>query len=78
MKCIAISPKGVLASGHIWFVPVGARQSGITTAPDMVIVSTNLKCDFGNTECSFHNAVQLEGVNTLCDVDDTTIPFESL
>jgi len=65
MKCVAISPKGALASGCICFVPVGARQSGITTAPDMVIVSMNLKCDFGNTERSLRNAVQLEGVNAL-------------
>jgi len=29
------------------------------------MVSTNLKRDFGNTECSLRDAVQLKGVNAL-------------
>jgi len=55
----------VLASGRICFVLAGAKQSGITTASDALIVNTNLKRDFGNTERSLRDAVQLEGVNAL-------------
>jgi len=65
MKCTAIGPKGALASGCICFVPAGAKQLGITTASDVLIVSTNLKRDFGNTEHSLCDAVQLGGVNAL-------------
>jgi len=50
------------ASGRIRFVPAATRQSGVTTASDRLIVSTNLKRDFGNTERSLRDAVQLEGV----------------
>jgi len=60
------SPSGCApASGRIWFVPAGAKQSGVTTASDALIVSTNLKRDFGNTERSLRDAVQLGGVNAL-------------
>jgi len=41
------------------------KQSSITSAPDRLIVSTNLKCDFGNTEHSLHNVIHLEGVSAL-------------
>jgi len=53
------------ASGRIWFVPAGAKQSGITSASDTLIVSTNLKRDFGNTERSLRDVVHLESVNAL-------------
>jgi hypothetical protein len=65
MKCAATGPKGVPASGRICFVPAGAKQSGVTSASDTLIVSTNLKRDFGNTERSLRDVVQLEGVNAL-------------
>jgi len=64
-KCIIVSPKGLPASGRIYFVLAGAKQSSITSAPDRLIVSTNLKCDFSNTEHSLHNVVHLEGVSAL-------------
>jgi len=65
MKCVATGPKGALGSGRICFVPAGAKQSDVTTAFDTLIVSTHLKCDFGNTERSLRNVVHLEGVNAL-------------
>jgi len=43
----------------------GAKQSSVTSAPDRLIVSTNLKHDFGNTEHSLHNVIYLEGVSAL-------------
>jgi len=65
MKCVATGPKGVPASGRIWFVPAGAKQLGVTTASDTLIVSTNPKCAFGNTERSLRDVVHLAGVNAL-------------
>jgi len=65
VKCVATGPKGAPASGRICFVPAGAKQSGITSASDTLRVSTDLKCDFGNTYRSLRDAVQLEGVNAL-------------
>ena len=50
------------ASDRIYFAPVGARRSGVTFASDKLIVSTNLKRDFGNTERSLRDVVQLESV----------------
>ena len=65
MKCVATGPKGAPASGRICFVLAGAKQSGVTTASDALIVSTNLKRDFGNTERGLRDVVHLEGVNAL-------------
>jgi len=65
MKSAATGPKGAPASGRICFVPAGAKQSGVTTTSDGLIVSTNLKCDFGNTERGLRDVVHLEGVNAL-------------
>jgi len=65
IKCVATGPKGVLASGRVCFVPAGAKQWGVTTASDALIVSTNLKSDLGNTERNLRDVVHLEGVNTL-------------
>jgi len=64
-KCVVASPKGLPASGHIYFVLAGAKQSSVTSAPDRLIVSMNLKRNFGNTEHSLHNVVHLEGVSAL-------------
>jgi len=38
---------------------------GVTSASDTLIVSTNLERDFGDTERSLRNFVQLKGVNTV-------------
>jgi len=65
MKCAATGPKGSPASGRIYSVPAGAKQSGVTCASDTLIVSTNLKRDFGNAERSFRDVVQLKGVKAL-------------
>ena len=65
MKSAATGPKGVLVSGRIYFAPAGAKQPGVTSAPDTLIVSTNLKRDFGNTERRLRDVVHLEGVNAL-------------
>ena len=59
------APAGALASDRIYFVPAGARQSDVTSAPDTLIVSTNLKSDLGNTERSLRDVVHLEDVNAL-------------
>jgi len=65
MKCVATGPKGVPAPGRTYSVPAGAKQLGVTSTSNTLIVSTNLKRDFGNTERSLRDAVQLEGVNAL-------------
>jgi len=65
MKSAATGPKGAPASGRIYSVPAEAKQSNVTSAPDTLIVSTNLKRDFGNTERSLRNVVHLEDVNAL-------------
>jgi len=65
MKSVATGPKGAPASGRICFVPAGAKQSDVTSAPDSPVVSTNLKRDLGNTERSLRDVVHLEGVNAL-------------
>ena len=41
------------------------KPGGVTSAPDMLAASTNLKRDRGNTEDSLRNWVQLSGVNIL-------------
>jgi len=65
MKCVATGLKGAPASGRICFVPAGAKQSGVTSTSDTLIVSTNLKRDFGNTKRSLRDVVHLGGVNAL-------------
>jgi len=65
MKYAATGPTVAPASGRIYFVPAGAKQSGVTSAPDPRILSTNPKCDFGDTERSFRDVVELQGVNAL-------------
>jgi len=65
MKSVATGPKAAPGSDRIWFVLVGAKRSGITTASDTLIVSTNLKRDFSNTERSPRDVVHLEGVKAL-------------
>jgi len=65
MKCVATGLKCVLAPGRICSVPAGAKQSGVTSASDTPIVSTNLERDFGNSERGLRDAVHLEGVNAL-------------
>jgi len=65
MKCAATGSKGAPASGRICFVLAGAKQLGVTSASHTLIVSTDLKRDFGNTECSLRDVVHLEGVNAL-------------
>jgi len=65
MKCAASGPTGAPASGRIYFVPAGAKQSGVTSASDTLIVSTNPKCDFSDTERSFRDVVQLKCVKAL-------------
>jgi len=64
MKCAATGPKAAPASGRIYSVPAGAKQPGVTSAPGTLMVSTNLKRDFSNTERSLRDAVQLNSVNT--------------
>jgi len=65
MKCVAKGPKGVPASGRICVVPAGAKQSDVISASDTLVVSTNLKRGFRNTERSLRGVVHLEGVNAL-------------
>jgi len=65
MKCAATGPKCPPVSGRICFVPAGAKHSGVTSASDTLLVSTNLKRDSGNTERSFRDIVHLEGVKAL-------------
>jgi len=65
MKCVATGPKGAPASGRICFVLARAKQLAVTSAPDTLLVSTNLKRDFGNTERSLRDVIHLEGVNAL-------------
>jgi len=65
MKCAATDPKAPPASGRIYFVPARAKQSGVTSTSDRRIVSTNPKRDFGNTERSLRDIVQLKGVSVL-------------
>jgi len=60
-----VESKAALASGRVCFAPAGAKQSGVTTASDALILSTNLKSDIGNTERSLRDVVHLEGVNAL-------------
>jgi len=72
------------ASGCIWFVLAGPKQSGVTTASDVLIVSTNLKRDFGNTEHSLCDVVHLGGVNAFqvlygrTDLCECSLDFEDL
>jgi len=72
MKCVATGPKDAPASDRICSVPVGAKRSDVTTDSDKIMVSTNPKRDFGNTERSLRDVVHLEGVNALQAPDGRT------
>ena len=60
-----VESKAALASGRVCFAPAGAKQSGVTSASDTLIVNTNLKRDIGDTERSLRDVVHLEDVNAL-------------
>ena len=54
-----------MASGHICSVPSKAKRTGVTSASDAPVVSTNLKRDSGKTEDSLGDWIQLGDVNVL-------------
>ena len=61
----ATDRKGPTAPGHTCFVPSTAEPSNVTFASDMLVVSTNLKRDSGNTDDSLCNWIQLKCVSIL-------------
>ena len=54
-----------MAPGCICFVPSGAKNSGVISASDALVVNTNLKYDASHSEDSVCNRAQLNGVNVL-------------
>ena len=64
-ECAAPDRKGPMASGHTCFVPSRAKTLSVTSAYEILVASTNLKRDTGNTEDSLCNWIQLEAVNVL-------------
>jgi len=64
-ECAAFGRKGLTAPGRTCFVPSRAKQSRVTSVPDIRVASTNLKRDAGDTEYSLCNWIQLKRVNIL-------------
>ena len=64
-KCALPDRKGPPASGHICFVLSRAKECSVISTVDSQAVSTNIECDLGNTEDSFCNWIQLEGVKVV-------------
>ena len=64
-ECVVPDRKDLRASGRTCFVPSTAKPSSVTSLSDMLVASTNLKRDPGNTEDSLCNWVQLIDVNLL-------------
>ena len=52
-----------MASGRICFVPSRAKQASVSFLPDMPAAGTDLKRDFGESEDSLCDRIQLEDVN---------------
>ena len=52
-----------MASGHICFVPSGAKQASVSSVPDTPAAGTDLKRDVGESENSLCDRIQLEDVN---------------
>ena len=52
-----------MASGRICFVLSRAKQSSVSSAPDMLAAGTNLKRNTSKTEDSLCDRIQLECVN---------------
>ena len=54
-----------MASGHTYSVPSRAEQAGVSPVPDTLTAGTDLKGDFGKTEDSLCDRIQLGDVNFL-------------
>jgi len=54
-----------MASGRICSVPSKPKRTSVTSASDTPVVSTNLKRNFGKTEDSLGDWIQLGDVNVL-------------
>jgi hypothetical protein len=65
VKLAPTDPKEPTAFDRICFVPSRAEQSNVSSVPDTLTVSANLKRDTGKTEDSLCDRIQLEGVNVL-------------
>ena len=66
VRCVVTDREGLLVTGPICFVLSRAKRSDVISASaTRELVSTNIKCNVGDSEGALRNRIQLEGLNVL-------------